>query len=87
MTNNCILVGDFNLDCNMKGVHSYAFKNYFRDMDEALGKFNLVQIINTCTWSGQVQEIHRESILEHVYSSYSFSIVESENQFLEITCL
>ena len=33
-------VGSFNLYWNLKGVHSYAFKNYFRDMDETLVEFN-----------------------------------------------
>jgi hypothetical protein len=69
MTNNCILMGDFNLDWNMKGVHSYAFKNYFRDMDEVLGEFNLIQMINTWTWSRLVQDVKRKSTLDHVYST------------------
>ena len=76
MTNNCILMGDFNLDWNLKGVHSYAFKNYFRDMDEVLGEFNLVQLINTWTWSRIVQGVQRQSILDHVYSTNPLSITD-----------
>ena len=76
MTNNCILLGDFNLDWNLKGVHGYAFKNYFRDMDEELSEFNLIQIINTATWSRIVRDVLKESILDHVYTSDPLSIME-----------
>jgi exonuclease III len=33
-TNNTILLGDFNLDWNMKGIRNYAFKNYYDDMEK-----------------------------------------------------
>jgi hypothetical protein len=76
MTNNCILMGDFNLDWNLQGLHSYASKNYFRDMDEWFGEFNLVQVINMFTWSQIVQDVQIQSILDHVYSPNPLSIMD-----------
>jgi hypothetical protein len=65
-----------NLDWNLKGVHSYAFKKYFRDMEEAIGDLNLVQLIITPTWSRMVQDVNKESILDHIYNRDPLSIVK-----------
>jgi hypothetical protein len=53
----------------MKGVHNYAFKNYFRDVDEKLAEFNLIQTVTSFTWSRVVQNAHRNSIIDHVYTA------------------
>ena len=34
VTNNCTILGDFNLDWNRKFDTSYIFRNYFDDLEE-----------------------------------------------------
>lgn len=68
-TSSTIVLGDFNLDWRMKGLHSYPFKNYFRELDTELADFNLTQIVKTTTWTRLVGQTLRESILDHVYTS------------------
>ena len=47
---NTILMGDFNLDWK-KNLATYAFKNYFDDLEATLGDMNLTQLISFPTWS------------------------------------
>ena len=72
---NTIILGDFNLDWNRKGVHGYQFKNYFSDMDNILAESNLVQLVNFNTWCRIVNSQVRESLIDHVYSSNPASIL------------
>ena len=59
-TSSSIVLGDFNLDWRMKGIHSYHFKNYFRELDTELADFNLTQIVKTTTWTRLVGNEFRE---------------------------
>jgi exonuclease III len=43
-TMNTVLLGDFNLGLAKKDLNHYAFKLYFEDMEDQLGKVNLVQL-------------------------------------------
>ncbi len=45
-TENCIVLGDFNLDWGKKGLNSYQFKGYFDDMEDSLSELNLKQMVN-----------------------------------------
>ena len=66
-TRNTIVLGDFNLDWAKKGNHSYPFKRDFEDMDEIFNELNFDQLVNFPTWSRMVNNIHKESILDHIY--------------------
>ena len=65
--NNSILLGDFNLDWSKKGNHAYAFRKYFEHFDECMSERSCVQLVKFPTWSRIVNNIHRESIIDHVY--------------------
>ncbi len=49
-----------------KGVHKYAFKNYFEDMNSILNDVDLVKLVKFPTWSRAVNGVHRKSLLDHV---------------------
>ena len=68
-TENTILLGDFNLDWNKKGLNSYPFNHYFNYMDDNFSNLNLVQMVEFPTWSRSVNGTHRESILDHIYTA------------------
>ena len=42
-TNSTIVLGDFNLDWQKRFDTAYSHKNYFEDMEELLGDFNINQ--------------------------------------------
>ena len=68
-TQNTILMGDFNLDIGKKGSLGYAFNKYFEDLDNVLAQCDLIQLVNFPTWSRVVNGAHRESIIDHIYTS------------------
>ena len=67
MTQNTILLGDFNLDNNKKFCSDYVFKNLFEDMNNALGEYNLIQLVEFDTWFRLVENVLKKSTLDHVY--------------------
>ena len=67
-------MGDFNLDWSKKDLDSYKFKNYFTDMELATGDLNLMQLVNFPTWSRVVNNIIRESTIDHIYASNPTSV-------------
>ena len=67
--NDTVLVGDLNLDWRKKGEVGYQFKNYFNYFEEKLGDTNFVQMVDFSTWSRMVNNLLRESIIDHVYST------------------
>jgi endonuclease/exonuclease/phosphatase family metal-dependent hydrolase len=64
---NCIVLGDFNLDWSKKGLPSYQFRGYFEDMDNSLHECTLTQVANFPTWSRIVNNIERKSTIDHIY--------------------
>ena len=42
---NCILLGDFNLNYAKKNNVGYKYENFFNDFDEVLFNMNLIQLI------------------------------------------
>ena len=78
-TNNTVLLGDFNLDWHMKGLHNYAFKNYYNDMDDALSGLNFIQLVKFPTWCRTINNVVKQSTLDHVYSN-NFNSVSSIEQ-------
>jgi exonuclease III len=67
LTNNTIIMGDFNLDWNKKDMQSYQFNSYFDLLDEKILNSNLIQIVENPTWSRIVNGTLRESLLDHIY--------------------
>ena len=62
--NNCILLGDFNLNFAKKNDINYSHVRYFDDFEEMLGDENLVQIIEFPTWSRIVNNVLLESTID-----------------------
>ena len=68
-TNNTILMGDFNLDWNKRGLNNYPFKRYFEYMNDKLSELILIQMVNMPTWSRVINGVIRESVIDHIYIS------------------
>ena len=67
MTENCIIMGDFNIDWKKKNDESYAFKNYFEEMDKVAILGDLHQLVTFATWSRFYNGVQRSSIIDHIY--------------------
>ena len=67
LTNNTIVMGDFNLDYKKNFVVNYAHSNLFEDFNEILSDEFLVQLVKFETWSRIVDLNVKASILDHVY--------------------
>ena len=67
MTQNTIILGDFNIDDGKRFDVNYAYKNYFTDFDEILADFGLIQLVEFETWSRLVGNSLKSSILDHIY--------------------
>ena len=63
---NTIILGDFNLDHAKKFDVTYSHKLYFRALNETIPEFH--QIVTFATWSRTVNNIIKESILDHIYT-------------------
>ena len=64
-----ILIGDFNLDYNKKYDVQYSHKHYFNKLDELIDAKNLIQIVNFDTWSRNINNTLKSSLLDHIYLS------------------
>ena len=67
MTENIIIIGDFNIDDGKRLDTNYACYNYFNDVDEIFAEYNLMQLIDFATWSRVVNNVIKESTLDHLY--------------------
>ena len=75
-----ILLGDFNLDDSKRYSIDYNLKNMFLDLENAISKFSLHQMVNFVTWSRYVNQTLKTSILDHIYTNDS-TIVDNLNSF------
>ena len=82
LTNNSILLGDFNLDYNIKYDHNYENRPLFEDFEEHLSGKDLVQLANFDTWSRIVNLTLRTSIIDHVYVKDPTNLSELEGKKL-----
>ena len=71
-----IVIGDFNLDYAKFHSLDYTNKNLCNDLLSTFDPMSLIQLINFPTWSRIVQNILKESILDHVYTNDS-TLVEN----------
>jgi hypothetical protein len=46
ITNNTVIIGDFNLDLTKKGIPSYAFASYFDDFDLTFNDINMAHLVD-----------------------------------------
>ena len=60
-------MGDFNLDTSKQFNANYAHKDLFTDFENELGGQNLIQMVKFKTWSRVVNNVLKESTLDHVY--------------------
>ena len=80
MTNDTILLGDFNMDYSKQYDMQYAHRNLFSDFDEVMSDEFLVQLVKFETWSRLVELSSRASILDHIYVK-DISIAKSLTSF------
>ena len=77
MCNECILIGDFNLDA----MRDLSNDNNYKQPLEALNNFvlecNLFQNVNYPTWSLTINGIVKESLLDHIYVKNVTTIFET----------
>ena len=62
-----IILGDFNLDYSFKNDVNYRYSNMFNDFDSLFDNINLIQMVELPTWSRIINNVLRESILDHIY--------------------
>ena len=67
ITENIIVVGDFNVDDGKRLELGYTHSNYFTDIDDTFAEYNFIQMIDFATWSRTVNNVVKESILDHLY--------------------
>ena len=66
-TKGTIILGDFNLDYFKKHSVNYTSSRMFEDFEEKLSDLDLIQLVRCNTWSRIVNNIFRESLLDHIY--------------------
>ena len=62
-----MILGDFNLDYSHRNDVNYRYENMFNDFDDAFDDINLIQMVEFKTWSRVVNNVLRESIIDHIY--------------------
>ena len=63
-----IILGDFNLNEEMKYKPEHSHKAYYEDF---MSTFDLIQLVNFETWRRLVTGNWRTSIIDHVYTNDS----------------
>ena len=62
-----IIAGDFNLDDSKRNAIEYRYKNLFEIQNASFDELNLIQIIEFPTWQRIINNVLKESVLDHVY--------------------
>ena len=68
ITNNTIIVGDFNIDLNKSNDPNYSRYHLAEDLRNKLGHHNLKQLCTGYTWS-RVVNGNMHSYIRHVYNT------------------
>ena len=71
ITNNTIILGDFNMDLKRANDPSYSKKFLLEDFNNTLGHHNLNQCCNDYTWNRVINGVVKQSLLDHIYESQS----------------
>ena len=78
LNDNCIIMGDFNLDACMSHRPDYKYKIPLASLSELTLNHNLTQLVSFKTWSRTIKGIKKESMLDHVYVN-NFATVANIN--------
>jgi endonuclease/exonuclease/phosphatase family metal-dependent hydrolase len=68
-TNNCVILGDFNIDYSRKFVVKYRNKQLLAYFENVLSHLGLYQHVTFPMWLRTVNGVLKESILDHSYSN------------------
>ena len=60
-------MGDFNLDENKRHSVDYRYKNLFDLQNETFDALNLIQLVEFPTWQRVINNVKKESTLDHLY--------------------
>ena len=69
-----IIAGDFNLNENNRYHTNHNSKYLFENLNALCEHLNLIQIVNFPTWQRVVNNVLKESILDHIYVKNPFII-------------
>ena len=75
-TENCIILGDFNLNARMEHNLDYKQKSLLEPLINFVLSRSLVQIIEFTTWSRSINGNLKQSLLDHVYVT-NFAMIEN----------
>ena len=79
ITNNCLIMGDFNLDAGMEARHDYGYKVPLELLSDFALENNLLQVVTFNTWKRIINGVNKQSCLDHIYSNCTETIL-SVNQ-------
>ena len=63
-----VILGDFNLNENMKYNNDYSHKSYYDELHSVFDPLGLEQLVDFETWRRVVNGVMKTSILDHVYT-------------------
>ena len=69
ITQNSILLGDFNLDLNKIDDPAYGKNSYFDNITNTIGHHNLEQMVHEDTWNRIINRRYVSSRIDHVYTT------------------
>ena len=64
---NTVILGDFNIDASMQFRDDYSRKLLYQDLNLTIDRLDLFQIVNFYTWGRIINNVPKESILDHIY--------------------
>ena len=67
LTENTIILGDFNLDQLKANDLTYSHKNYFAALNECFNPLYLLQMVTFETWSRTINNVVCSSTIDHIY--------------------
>ena len=68
-TRNMFVLGDFNLDVEMQFRNDYPHKLLYLDLTAMTDRLELFQIVDFPTWSRTINNVVKQSTLDHVYTN------------------
>ena len=73
-----VILGDFNLNEELKHCNDYSHKNYYDELGGVFDPLGLIQLVEFETWRRSVNGTVWSSILDHVYTDDVTSIQDLE---------
>ena len=66
---NTFILGDFNLDAEMRYRIDYPHKYMYHELNKIIEKANLEQLVHFPTWARSVSNVLKQSTLDHIYTN------------------